>query len=455
MKKAAFLACAIAFAFGPQANAQTDPAGEEAATPAAAAPEGAAVEAAEEAQPELGDPTEAPAADEGDPEPQPSAPAPSVAEDLAASEDEVDGPAPAAAGEGAAAGGAAGEAEEGEEGAAGRLAAANPTVEGINWSMPTNLGISSTLRTFAPGAQTTYNPTVTFNFGIRPRYMLPVPGLSVGANIGGSIELTQSDFADGANSVWFNDPQIDLTYTLPVRPAGFIITGSPIVRIPISEISQRSDHYLGLGGRVLVLHPVPVASGLILGAGVSYNGWISGSNVGSTEGGDAPTAGIPGARAGANCRVQGAGPNGLVESNNCAGGLANIAGTLSAGVFGTLVVAGKLQLSASFTWIGNHARDLADVRLPDGQVLEDNSDTKWRHLTSFGLSVGYDVLPYLTTTVGYSTLAFHPDSDGTVENMLWNENSVVSLSFQFRPAALAGQIQAANAAEEAEAAEEN
>lgn len=452
MKKAAFLACAIAFAFGPRAGAQTDPAGEEAATTAAAAPEGAAVEAAEAAEPELGDPTAAPEADEGDPEPQPSAPPPSVSEDLAASEEEAN-PEPAAAAEGAAPGAAEG--EEGEEGAAGRLAAANPTVEGINWSMPTNIGIASTLRTFAPGAQTTYNPTVTFNVGIRPRYILPVPGLSIGANLSGNVELTQSDFADSANAFWINDPAIDLTYTLPVRPAGFIITGSPIVRIPLSEISQRSDHYLGLGGRVLVLHPVPVASGLILGAGVSYNGWISGSNVGSTEDGDAPTGNIPGARSAANCRVQGAGPNGLVASNNCAGGLANIAGTLSAGVFGTLVVAGKLQLSANFTWIGNHARDLTAIRLPDGQLLEDNSDTKWRHLTSFGVSVGYDVLPYLTATVGYSTLSFHPDSDGSIENMIWNENSTVSLSFQFRPAALVGQIRAADAAAEAEASEEN
>ncbi len=67
------------------------------------------------------------------------------------------------------------------------------------------------------------------------------------------------------------------------------------------------------------------------------------------------------------------------------------------------------------------------------------------------MSVGYDITPYFTASIGYSTLAFYPDSDGTPEHLFYNENSQFSLSFQFRPAALIAQRRAAQAEEDADA----
>ncbi len=55
--------------------------------------------------------------------------------------------------------------------------------------------------------------------------------------------------------------------------------------------------------------------------------------------------------------------------------------------------------------------------------------------TSYSMSVGYDVATYMTRSIGYSTTAIQPASDGSIEKMFFNELSTFSLGLQFRPSA--------------------
>ena len=133
--------------------------------------------------------------------------------------------------------------------------------------------------------------------------------------------------------------------------------------------------------------------------------------------------------------------------------------------FATLIPIAKLQLSLFYSSLWLKGAELADACIggdgsgDDGVVtaggqpacIADNSVTKWRIFGVFGFSIGYDVLPYLTASLSYSTLAIHPDSDGNgIENPIWNENTQLALNFQFRPSALARLLREARAGAVAE-----
>ena len=55
-----------------------------------------------------------------------------------------------------------------------------------------------------------------------------------------------------------------------------------------------------------------------------------------------------------------------------------------------------------------------------------------RTLTEFSASVGYDFRDYLTLTLAYVTLAYHPDFDGARDHVVWNELTTLSLTLSFR-----------------------
>lgn len=317
-----------------------------------------------------------------------------------------------------------------EQDTADRLAQANPN-SGLPWALPINFSQQFTVGLYADEYDFTPNPTYAWAFSMVPRYNLD-NGLSIGLRIPLSIEWTDSDFAAGERYLWWGDLQADATYTLPWKPGGTMIIPSFLLSAGTSPISRGARRYVGPGGRLLFIKPIPILGGLILGGGASYTYWAGDQNEGVT-----PRGRVRGDNQSWEC--QRSLQDGFSRSAPCdvvPGTNTPIRHVLSAGLFGTLIPASGWQINLSFTAIWNKGDGVGEdcVETETGIVcLGDNSDNDhWRQLTSFGFSFGYDVTSYMTMTLGYSTLAFHPDSEGGAESMFFNENTQVNLGLQFR-----------------------
>ncbi len=368
-----------------------------------------------------------------------------------------------------------GEEEPEELDPANRLAQANPTA-GLPWSMPTVWAHTITARTLAPGAQTTYNPYYNQTISLRPRWNFS-DTFSVGARMDLDIEFTDSGLGtaysnptNGNRQLYWQDLRIDGTYSKGL-PGGLVTASAVALRLPTSQFSRGQTRVLGLNPSFLLMRPSPVLQGFIPGIQVSYLYWASTSNVGQprrTDGAmlDPSTpvvSNTPGAIASARCTT--AGPNGPIADGDCGDGSSVTRHQLAMTLFATLIPVSRLQISLSYSSLWLKGAKLADACIggdgsgDDGVVtaggqpacIADNSVTKWRIFGVFGFSIGYDVLPYLTASISYSTLAIHPDSNGHhIENPIWNENTQLGLNFQFRPSALARILRDARAEEAGE-----
>ncbi|MEO0323148.1 MAG: hypothetical protein AAF447_09340, partial [Myxococcota bacterium] len=440
----------------------------------------APVETPDELEDELETDGEAePEPEVSEPEPEVSEPEPEVSEpepEVSEPEPEVSEPAPgtgfpgeAAPGEGGGALGSAADAppalepepEVSDEAAAGdgdgegdapdtpstadRLASPNPVVGGVKWAMPIVFSQSLTVRSLDEGSQTTFDPTYSWNFSARPRYIFR-PNLTFGARLDTAIELTTNNFGQ---RYAFNDLTLDATYTLKQRPAGILFVTAGTLRLPTSELSRANRRIVQPGARLTLIRPIPVLQGLIVGGVAGYSYWANASNVSGDERPNEEDFSCSTAQS-----------QGAELANDCPGaGTGNIEHTFSTSLFATLIPVAHLNLNLGFTTIWSRNANLAAgclgpdtvIGAPptgldcDGVSVPDDSATKWNVLTSFGVSVGYDFLSYLTVSVGMSTLAFHPNTTGArIENPIFNEKSAFFLSAQFRPAGLYAERHPAN-----------
>ncbi len=368
-----------------------------------------------------------------------------------------------------------GEEEPEELDPASRLAQANPTA-GLPWSMPTVWAHTITARTLAPRAQTTYNPYYDQTISVRPRWNFN-DTWSIGARLDLDIEFTDSGLGtaysnptNGNRQLYWQDMRVDTTFSKGGLPGGLVTAATMALRLPTSQFSRGADRVLGLNPSFLLMRPTPVLQGFIPGIQLSYLYWAGTSNVAQPRRNDGsriddPGATVvsstPGAIASARCTT--AGPNGPMADGDCGDGSGVTQHQLAATVFATLIPIAKLQISLSYSSLWLKGAELADACIggdgsgDDGVVtaggqpvcIPDNSVTKWRIFGVFSFSIGYDVLPYLTASLSYSTLAIHPDSNGHhIENPIWNENTQLALNLQFRPSALVRLLREAE--EEAE-----
>ncbi len=354
---------------------------------------------------------------------------------------------------------AAGEGGEGGEGdgegsTADRLAQANPN-SGLPWALPINFSQTFTVGLYADEYNLTKNPTYGWSFSAIPRWNFD-NGLSVGVRIPLSIEWTDSDLTTGNRYLWWGDVQLDATYTLPWKPGGTLLIPSFLLSAGTSPISRGAERFVGPGGRMLFIKPIPILGGLILGGGASYTYWAGSQNGavatrGNTRGGssdDLPCelAVSPGTNTGSGFQGNSSSDCGVVPGTSTP-----IRHVVSAGLFGTLIPAAGWQINLSFTAIWNKGDNLGEdcVSTLTGLVCfgDESANNHWRQLTSFGFSFGYDVTSYMTMTLGYSTLAFHPDSEGGAESMFFNENTQVNLAVQFRVDGLVVELQKEEEAE--------
>lgn len=362
-----------------------------------------------------------------------------------------------------------------EASAENRLASANPTA-GLPWSMPMVYTNTITARTLRPRGQLTYNPYWNMNLSVRPRWNF-TPALSIGLRQDVDLELTDSGLAtayanptNGNYELYPQDTRIDLTYSQGLGSTGILLIPSMQVRLPISPFSRGAGRVFGLAPNFLLLRPSPTenAGVFIPGVALGYVYWITTTNVGNvrrSDGGSVPDETdeivVGDARTSARCAATGS-QGGIADGGDCEDGTSTGQHQLALTLFNTWVPGGGVNISVFYSGIWLKGAPLQTACLDTEQVVtasgeslcvEDGSDTKWRIFGQFGISVGYDITPYLTATLSYSTLAIHPDSDGNgIENPIWNENTTLGLSFQFRPSALAAKLRAERA--EQEAAEE-
>lgn len=360
--------------------------------------------------------------------------------------------------------GAAGEqdgegAEEGETLSAAERAASVTGGQGLPWVFPISWTHNLSVRTLAPNSQLTYNPFYSWSFAASPRWIFS-PVFSIGARMTLDVELTDSNSTVEPRDLEWGDLQLDATFALPWRPGGISISPTIALRLPTSNSSRGQSRALGPTVRLLLIKPWSVLQGLVTGVSMGLTGWVHHDSPrlrAGTAGADFDTAlsttpGFQLADGGGDfssaydrvCRTIEDGES-STSGRNCIGSnQTRIQFSLS--LFASLIPVKGFAINLSYAWIYLRRGQLADQTIgrdqgvitenPDGLQLGDNSRQHHTHISQFSLGVSYDFTPYFTMGLSYNTLAFYPDSDGSLENFFYNENSQFSLSLQFRPAAL-------------------
>ena len=114
-----------------------------------------------------------------------------------------------------------------------------------------------------------------------------------------------------------------------------------------------------------------------------------------------------------------------------ASGATTISDSITWGPTVSLHVLENLTADAFFLMWHRLGRELstATVYTETGPVvIDDNSETHWRHLTWFGLSVGYDVVKWLNLSFGLSTLTGQLNPSGSRRNPFYNYDSLLDLT---------------------------
>ena len=306
--------------------------------------------------------------------------------------------------------------------AAARAQSVSPTAEGISWEVPISFAQSFNLRGFRRDSQLTYDPTYTWTLSVAPRWNVSEQ-LTVGARQDATLELTRSDLTSKTRQVWLDDTRLDARYTMEARPGGVSLTWLGLLRLPTSLVSQGARRSLNLGAGLLAIRSFDLLSGFVLYGVASYRAWLSSSNVIRTR-----------RRDGYACDRSGLGSTSACEQ---AGGFTTTIGTVSLVGQALLVPRPRWTVALSLALDVNHAHRLpaacVDVDTsPDPVCLGRGGGRHVRTLTELSLSAGYDFKDYLTLTLAYVTLAYHPDFDGARDSVFWNELSTLSATLSFR-----------------------
>ncbi|MEM7137371.1 MAG: hypothetical protein AAF500_12365 [Myxococcota bacterium] len=309
-----------------------------------------------------------------------------------------------------------------------RLSSPVPTTEGVPWSFPLFWNQTVTVRSFNQDSQLTYSPNYTWWFTAAPRWLFS-PQHSIGATQTVSIEWTDSADVEfnrlgfASREALWEDLRIDYLYSVPVRPAGFMFFVAADLRFPTSKFSRSRDRYISPGIRFTAVRPFSVLQGMQLGITTAFWGWFAGSNVVL-----APDAIQP-------CRIA-PGPGGIATTDTCGGATASIQHTTRLTGFWTFVPVDRLALALSYTALWARANDLAlgCIQTATGEfcVDEQTDNPRWRTFSNFRVSIGYDIKRWFTLALSYDVWAQYPDSDGTLENPFFNENSRVIITLTFR-----------------------
>ena len=297
----------------------------------------------------------------------------------------------------------------------------------LRWSFPVLWDQTITVNSFNEDSQLTYDPSYIWWFTFRPRYELR-DDLSVGAQFGFSYEWTNTPAADFnrpgfyGGEVFWEDVRLDVTYTLPWNPGEVHFEIGFNLRLPASKLSRARERILSPGVDLDVSRRFDVLKGLVLTGHAEYWGWFAKSNVATVDFNQYP------------CRLAPGGGGPLLD--NCVGENAAIRHWIAAAFAVTLEPVKRFRLGTGFTGLWGKGFPLAEActETLTGEVcVGDNSaNSRWNTFANFSFFLSYDIASYLRTIVAYDTWSQQPDSDGDRENVFYNENTRIVISFELR-----------------------
>lgn len=309
-----------------------------------------------------------------------------------------------------------------------RLSSPVPTTEGVSWTFPLFWDQTVTVNSFNQDSQLSFSPNYTWWFTAAPRWLFSTEH-SIGVTQTVSIEWTDSPQEEFNRAGFFSrealweDLRIDYLYSVPLRPAGFMFFVAADLRLPTSKFSRSRERYISPGIRFTVVRPFKVLQGMQLGITTAFWGWFAGSNVVLAPDDIQP------------CRIA-PGPGGISTVDTCGGATASIKHTTRLTGFWTFVPVDRLAIALAYTALWARANDLAlgcvDTATGEFCVDDFTSNPRWRTFSNFRASIGYDIKRWFTMALSYDTWAQYPDSDGTLENPFFNENSRLIVTLTFR-----------------------
>jgi hypothetical protein len=276
-----------------------------------------------------------------------------------------------------------------------------------------------TTNSFSPDAQLTYDPTVSMNFRLVPRfYLTDTLFLRVRQDL--NVEVTNSNFDTYARQPLLSDTVVDLMRPALVNVEGFVVTAGLRVTLPVSIASRYNNQIAGTGFVANLSYGIPNESlHLSVLFDVSYtHNWAS-SNV-------------PTFFSDANNRNDGSPTICPGGANGCpTGWFTNVSDAFLFGPTLLWVPDGeKLNISATYYWLPRLAMPLGTqtVDTATGTVSLSDAKTHWRAFQFFGLSVAYDVLPWLNLSASYNTFTLQLSPNGKFRNPIWGPDTTVSMT---------------------------
>ncbi len=251
-------------------------------------------------------------------------------------------------------------------------------------------------------------------------------------------EQTVPDDTASRQKAQFTDPRLLAVGSLG-KLGGFSFTASPRITIPISAPSRAADAYLGTGLGLNIIRTFDVLDGLALVAGGTYNHTFAGNVTRESPDSDNKCSDV-------------------VDSVTCpVSGLAIVQDAFRVVGTASLNFSSKLSAQLQYLYGWNLAKKLSDLptsvgpnsdRTPVLQGEEElNRDvTRWRKLGSLTLSLNYQPVDWLTTTLqGNTSVCYNaPEgqqsalggcaggaktSDFSLRNPIANKYSTLALSF--------------------------
>jgi len=278
---------------------------------------------------------------------------------------------------------------------------------------------SMTTRTFSPDAQLTYDPTVSLNMRVVPRfYLTDTLFLRVRQDL--NVELTNSNFDTYARQPLLSDTVVDLMRPALVNVEGFVVTAGLRVTLPVSIASRYNNQIAGTGFVANLSYAIPSESlhlNILFDVSYTHN-WTS-TNVptffsDANNRGDGGTTICPGG------------------ANGCpTGWFTNVSDAFLFGPTLLWVPDGeKLNISATYYWLPRLALPLGTqtVDTATGSVSLTDAETHWRMFQFFGVSVAYDVLPWMNLSASYGTFTTQLSPNAKLRNPLWGPDTTVSMT---------------------------
>jgi len=278
---------------------------------------------------------------------------------------------------------------------------------------------SMTAYTFRPDAGLTYDPTVSLNFRLMPRFYL-ADHLFIRLRQDLNVELTQSNSDALTRQPLLSDLSIDVTSPGLLSVGRFTLTAGARFTLPVSMASRFADLILGTGLVANASFSFQDEIHLSVLFDLAYTHWFRSSNT-------------PTFFSGANSQTDGAGicPANMLRC--VAGGSSSATDQVLFGPTLLWVPDGeKLNVSATWYWFPQLGGSLADATVPlaGGTPLTvgDNSATHWRNVYYFGVSVAYDILPWFNLSATYGTFTGQLRPTGEVRNPFWGPDTTLSMT---------------------------